>query len=368
MKKILIVGAGLTGATLARTLAESGCQIEVIDERNHVAGNCHTETDPETGIMIQKYGAHIFHTDQDQIWSFVNRFSVFMPFNHKVKTISNQKVYSLPINLMTINQFFSRAFSPAEAREYLTALTNQDLPYQDNFEGRLQKLIGTELYAAFFYGYTKKQWGRQPRELPASIFERLPIRFNYNDDYFNNRYQGLPELGYTDLVSKMLDLPNITVSLNTAYHQSLKHGFDHVFYSGPLDRYFGYSYGRLPYRTVDFQWFRAADDYQGCAVMNYSDELIPWTRIIEHKHFTYWHNFEDTVCCREIPKECGESDTPYYPVRFASNNDLLAQYQALASAERALTFVGRLGAFKYLDMDKAINEALEVARWYLQTL
>lgn len=370
MKKILIVGAGLTGATLARTLAESGCQVEVIDERDHVAGNCHTEADPETGIMLHKYGAHIFHTDLERVWDFVNRFSVFKPFIHRVKTISCQRVYSLPLNLMTINQFFGRAFSPVEAREFLVSLANQNQYWQcqNNFEARAKSLLGAELYAAFFYGYTKKQWGREPRELPASIFERLPVRFNYDDGYFNNRYQGVPEFGYTNLVSNMLDLPNITVTLKTSYHQSLRRAFDHVFYSGPLDRYFGYEFGRLPYRTADFEWFRTGGDYQGCAVMNYADELTPWTRIIEHKYFTYWRCFEDTVCCREMPRECGEGDIPYYPVRFASKNELLERYQAMAVIERNLTFVGRLGVFKYLDMDKAINEALEVAKWYLQDL
>ena len=364
MKNILIVGAGLTGACLARVIAEAGLSVEVIDERGHVAGNCHTEADRETGIMTHKYGSHIFHTGNPRVWDFVNRFSSFEPYIHRVKTTYRGQVYSMPINLHTINQLFGLALSPSEAKKFIS---EQALSIADpgNFEEQALCLLGEKLYQAFFYGYTLKQWGMEPKELPAWILKRLPVRFNYDDNYFNHKYQGLPTHGYTAMVENMLDAPNIRVTLNTSYNSSMKDGFDHVFYSGPLDRYFEYRHGRLPYRTLDFECFCVAGDFQGCPVMNYADRETPYTRIVEHKHFTPWLDFDGSLCFKEYSRDCGPGDIPYYPVHFAAENNLLEEYQQLAARENRVTFVGRLGSFKYLDMDMALDAAMEAATRFL---
>jgi UDP-galactopyranose mutase len=367
MKALLVVGAGLTGAALARSLAEAGFQMDVIDERGQVAGNCHTRPDPDTGIMLHVHGAHIFHTDNEQVWSFVNRFGEFTPYPHKVKTVSRGRVYSLPLNLLTINQFFGSALRPSEAAAHLRALADKSIAKPGNFEEQALAFLGEDIYRAFFYGYTKKQWGREPKELPAGLLKRLPVRFNYDDGYFTNRHQAIPRLGYTALVENMLGHPNIKVSLETVYDDSLRPGYGHVFYTGPLDRFFDFAYGRLPYRTLDFKRFGEEGDYQGCAVMNYADSEIPYTRIIEHKHFSVWENFKTTVCFRETPRECLAGDIPYYPVSFAGDNALLNRYQSLAAREKDLTFAGRLGGFKYLDMDAAVAEGLRLAEEFAKT-
>ena len=361
MKDLLVVGAGLTGSTLARCLAEAGFRINVMDERDHVAGNCHTRLDPDTGIMLHVHGAHIFHTDNERVWSFVNRFGEFAPYLHKVKTVSQGRVYHLPLNLLSINQFFGLALRPLEAAAHLRGLADKSIKEPGNFEEQALADLGERLYRAFFYGYTKKQWGREPRELPAGFLKRLPVRFNYDDGYFNSRRQGVPRLGYTALVEKMLGHPNIKLSLGTAYDDSMRSGYGHIFYTGPLDRYFDYAHGRLPYRTLDFERIDGEGDYQGCAVMNFADAEIPYTRIIEHKHFSLWENFGGTVCFLEKPRECLAGDIPYYPIGFAGDNALLTRYQSLAALEKNVTFAGRLGGFKYLDMDAAVAEAMRAA-------
>ncbi|MDR2724957.1 MAG: NAD(P)-binding protein, partial [Candidatus Adiutrix sp.] len=336
-------------------------RLEIIDERDHVAGNCHTLRDQDTGIMLHAHGAHIFHTDNENVWSFVNRFGEFEPYPHKVKTVSRGLVYSLPLNLLTINQFFGLALSPGEAAAHLRVLSDQTITDPGNFEEQALAFLGEELYRAFFYGYTKKQWGREPRELPAGLLSRLPVRFNYDDGYFNSRHQAVPRLGYTALVEKMLDHPDLKVRLETVYDDSMRAGYDHIFYTGPLDRFFDFAQGRLPYRTLDFERFDEEGDHQGCAVMNYADPEIPYTRIIEHKHFSVWENFKTTVCFREKPRECLAGDIPYYPISFAGDNALLNRYQSLAALEKNMTFAGRLGGFKYLDMDAAVAEGLRIA-------
>jgi UDP-galactopyranose mutase len=315
--------------------------------------------------MLHVHGPHIFHTDQERVWRFVNRFSAFKPYIQRTKTTSQGRVYSLPLNLLTINQLFGLALRPAEAAKLIESLADKSIAAPANFEEQALAFLGDKLYRAFFYGYTKKQWGCEPRELPAGVLKRLPVRFNYDDNYFSHPYQGMPEHGYTRMVENMLDHPGLTVTLGRAYEKGMKSGFGHVFYTGPLDRYFEYPYGRLPYRTLRFEWFAETGDYQGCPVMNYADQDVPHTRIIEHKHFTYWETFDRTVCSREIPGECGPGDAPYYPIRFAADNPLLDQYQALARTEENVTFAGRLGTFRYLDMDQALGEALAAADRFL---
>jgi len=366
MKPILVVGAGLTGAVLARSLAEAGLQVDIIDERGHAAGNCHSEADPETGVMVHLHGPHVFHTAREHIWRFVNRFGAFRPYILRVKTTALGRVFSLPLNLSTVNQLFGQNFRPAEAESFVKSLADKSITAPANFEEQALALMGEKLYFTFFHGYTKKQWGREPKELPAGILRRLPVRFSYDDNYFDHQYQGLPEGGYTRLVENMLDHPGVSLRLGQAYDRGMKGGFGQVFYTGSLDRYFEYQYGRLPYRTLDFEWFTEAGDHQGCAVMNYAGLEAPHTRVIEHKHFTYWEKFERTVCSRELPRECLEGDIPYYPVRFAAENPRLEQYLELARAEKNITFAGRLGTFRYLDMDQAIGEALAAAELFLR--
>lgn len=360
-----IVGAGLSGAVIGRTLAEAGHRVEIFDARNHVAGNCHTERDPETGIMVHVYGPHIFHTDDAEVWDYVNRFQTFLPYKNRVKTTSNGHVYSLPVNLHTINQFFGTALRPDEARAFIETRADQSITDPQTFEEQALRFVGRDLYQAFFEGYTQKQWGCSPMELPASILKRLPVRFNYDDNYFFHRHQGMPENGYTDMVERILDHANIVVQLETHFDRAESAGFAHIFYSGPLDGYFDHEFGRLGYRTLDFERFTYSGDYQGCAVMNYGDFAVPYTRITEHKHFSPWEEHAESVCYREFSRECGPGDTPYYPIRLVKEKEQLERYVARARQEAAVTFVGRLGTYRYLDMDLTIREALDTARLYL---
>ncbi len=363
-KRILLVGAGLSGAVIGRALAEAGHDITIIDERGHVAGNCYTERDAESGVMVHTYGPHIFHTDDEEVWNYVNRFERFMPYVNRVKTTSGGHVYSLPINLHTINQVFGKSFRPDEARAFIKRLSDTSIEDPKTFEEQALRFVGQRLYEAFFKGYTIKQWGCDPNDLPASILKRLPVRFNYDDNYFFHRFQGMPENGYTPMVERILDHDGITVELGRRFVRSEADGFDHVFYSGPLDGYFDFELGRLGYRTLDFEMFRYDGDYQGCAVMNYGDVEVPYTRITEHKHFSPWESHEKSVCYREYSRACGENDIPYYPIRLADEKSLLAQYVEKAKAEKGVTFVGRLGTYRYLDMDVTIREALDTAEAY----
>lgn len=363
---ILIVGAGLSGAVIGRELAEAGHAVTILDARAHIGGNCHTERDPETGVMVHVYGPHIFHTDDQGVWDYVTRFATFEPYKNRVKSTVGGQVYSLPVNLHTINQFFGAAMRPDEARAFI-AERAEDIPEPQNFEEQALAFVGRDLYEAFFKGYTEKQWGCDPRELPASILKRLPLRFNYDDNYFFHKHQGMPRDGYTALIQRILDHPGITVQLNTAYDPATGGDWDHVFWSGPLDGYFNYDLGRLGYRTLNFERFTAQGDYQGCAVMNYGDRDVPHTRITEHKHFSPWEEHEGSVLYRETSAEAGPDDIPYYPIRLVAEKELLTRYIAQAQATPGVTFVGRLGTYRYLDMDVTIREALDTTQTWLDT-
>lgn len=367
--RFCIVGAGFSGAVIARRLAEAGHTALVLDERQHIAGNCHTERDTATGVMLHRYGPHIFHTGDREVWDFVNRFTRMMPYVNRVKAVSGGAVYSLPVNLHTINQFFGTTMNPAEARDFIAAQARRDIAEPANFEEQALSMVGDALYRAFFRGYTRKQWGLDPTELPAAILKRLPLRFNYDDNYFNHPFQGMPEDGYTAIVAKILDAPGIELRLGCRF-EDVQEDFAHVFYSGPLDRFFGYRLGRLGYRTLDFEEIRAEGDFQGAAVLNYCDENVPWTRISEHKHFAPWESsrFAGTVCFREYSRSAGPGDTPYYPIRLVREKRMLAEYVALARQSRGVSFVGRLGTYRYLDMDVTIREALDAAAMTLDRL
>jgi UDP-galactopyranose mutase len=366
-KTVLIVGAGLSGAVIARQLAQAGHRAVIIEQRGHIAGNCHTRRDDETGVMVHVYGPHIFHTDDEEVWRYVNGFERFMPYVNRVKTTSAGKVYLLPINLHTINQFFGKTLRPDEARAFIAALSEGPAGEPRTFEEQALKFVGRDLYEAFLKGYTVKQWGCAPDQLPASILKRLPVRFTYDDNYFFHRFQGMPENGYSAMVEKILDHPAIEVRLNTRFDKqaAAAAAYDHVFYSGPLDEYYGHELGRLGYRTLDFEAFRYDGDYQGCAVMNYADTDIPYTRITEHKHFSPWEQHEKSLCYREYSRACGPADVPYYPIRLSQEQALLSRYVERARQEKGLTFVGRLGTYRYLDMDVTIREALDTAKRYL---
>lgn len=360
-----IVGAGLSGAVISRELAEAGLRVHVVDTREHVAGNCHTARDPSSGVLVHIYGPHIFHTDDAEVWAYVNRFQTFIPYRHRVKTTVGDRVYSLPVNLHTINQFFGAAMGPQEARAFIRGRADTTIAEPKSFEEQALRFVGSELYEAFFKGYTEKQWGCAPGDLPASILKRLPLRFNYDDGYFNHRYQAMPETGYTDMVLRILDHPAITVELGTTFHRRDASAYDHVFYSGPIDEWFGCDLGHLGYRTLDFERIEAEGDFQGCAVMNYGDTAVPWTRITEHKHFAPWEEHARTVLYREYSRDCRPGDIPYYPIRLVREKALLGRYLSRAAEEDATTFVGRLGTYRYLDMDVTIREALDAARTYL---
>ena len=365
MNNIAIIGAGFSGAVLARELAESGYQCHVFDSRSHVAGNCHTERDLESGVLVHKYGPHIFHTDNTRVWEYLNRFAQFMPYTNRVKATTEGQVFSLPINLHTINQYFGKTMSPTEARQFIDSQADLTIEDPKTFEEQALRFVGPALYEAFFKGYTQKQWGCSPTKLPASILKRLPVRFNYDDNYFFHKYQGMPKDGYTGIVENILDHSNIELQLGAFFRRDQSATFDHVFYSGPLDGYFDFHLGRLGYRTLDFKEIRAEGDFQGCAVMNYGDETVPYTRIAEHKYFSPWEEHSKTICFAEYSRECGEGDIPYYPIRLMEEQEMLKRYVELANREKNVSFVGRLGTYRYLDMDVTVAEALSAAEQFL---
>ena len=311
---IVIVGAGFSGAVVARELAEAGIASSVIDARSHVAGNAHTER-RDNGVMVHVYGPHIFHTADTRVWEYINRFGEMMPYNHRVKATSGGKVYSLPVNLHTINQFFGTTLSPAEAEKFIAERADSSIGTPVSFEDQALKFVGKDLYEAFFKGYTQKQWGVSPTELPAAILARLPVRFSYEDSYFNHPYQAIPRDGYTPIVEAMLDHPLIEVSLGRSVTPAELSDSEHIFWSGPIDQYFSGAFGDLGYRTLDFVETETMGDVQGCPVMNYCDVDVPYTRITEHKHFAPWESHEGSTIYTEYSRLASDGDIPYNPIR-----------------------------------------------------
>ena len=365
MKKIAVVGAGFSGAVIARQLADSGLEIDVFESRNHIAGNCYTKRDPSTNVNVHIYGPHIFHTDNETVWDYVNSFCEMMPFINRVKARTNDTIYSLPINLHTLNQFFNKTLSPREAKLLLNSLAIKiDKP--KTFEEQALKYVGKDLYEAFFKHYTIKQWGISPNKLPASILKRLPIRFDYNDNYFSHKFQGMPKNGYTELVEKILEHPSINLLLSHPFSIDQKNDYQHVFYSGPMDSWFNFDNGRLRYRTLDFSIEKHKGSFQGCAVMNYTDESAKFTRITEHKYFSPWEDHKKTLIYKEYSRECGPEDIPYYPVKLVAEQKLLKDYKKRCLREKNVTFVGRLGTYRYLDMDVTIDEALKISSSFIK--
>lgn len=368
----LIAGAGFSGAVTARVLAEAGFAVELYEARPQIAGNCYTARCPDTGVIEHIYGPHLFHTSDPEVRDYVTRFATFRSYQHRVKTTHRGEVFSLPVNLHSINQLFRKSFSPDEARAFVAARccapAHGGPPA--NFEEQALATIGPELYAAFFQGYTRKQWGCDPRELPASVLTRLPLRFSYDDSYFNHSFQGQPEEGYTPLIAAILDHPRIQLHLNAPLTPSLARDglasgrWQHLIWTGPLDLWFGHSAGRLGYRSLRFEReIHATPDFQGCAVMNYPDEGTPFTRITEHKHFAPWEAPRPhTLISREYSFLCGPDDIPFYPLRQNTSDSLIRHYTKAARAEPHVSFLGRLGTWRYLDMDVSIREALDLGR------
>ena len=355
-----IVGAGFSGAVIARSLAEGGHKVLVIDERPHLGGNCHTERDPKTDVMTHRYGPHIFHTDNESVYSYVSTFGELVPFRHRVMATVRHRTFSMPLNLLTMNQFFGTTLNPQQAREFLDRKRRQDITQPANFEEQALSMVGDELYRAFFRGYTRKQWGIEPTELPASILKRLPLRFNYDDFYFSHKYQAIPRNGYTEIIKNILDVPNVEIRLGCTFEEVNDH-YDHLVYSGPIDRYFSFDIGRLGYRTLDFETFYSDQDAQGTAIMNYCDEEVPYTRITEHRHFAPWDTpkTDGSILYREFSRSCNSNDIPYYPIRLVNEQALLRKYVERARATTGVTFAGRLGTYRYIDMDVTIAEAMK---------
>ena len=367
----LIVGAGLYGAVFAHEMKRQGRQVLVIDRRAHIAGNIYTEQ--VLDIQVHKYGAHIFHTSDRKIWEYVNRFAAFNHYINSPIAYYKGELYNLPVNMNTFSRMWG-VVTPAEAKariaEQIGALQITD---PQNLEEQALSLVGTDVYEKLVKGYTEKQWGRDCKELPAFIIKRLPLRFTYDNNYFNDRYQGIPVGGYTAMVEKMLQ--GIEVRTGVSYRefaveQETADGIvvsDHagntyrkVVYTGMLDEYFNYSLGHLEYRSLRFETEQMpqCDNYQGNAVVNYTEREVPYTRVIEHKHFEFGTQ-PGTVITREYPAEWREGDEPYYPVNDERNSALLKKYQELASGRPHIVFGGRLGQYRYYDMDKVIAAALD---------
>jgi UDP-galactopyranose mutase len=356
MYDYLIVGAGLFGATFAHLARLSGRKCLVIDRRRHVAGNCHTE--PVGDIQVHQYGPHIFHTSDDRVWAFVTRFATFNHFTYRPRVRYKEQIYSFPINLMTLHQLWGvRTPAEAEAR-----LQQHRVPcaHPKNLEEYVLSQVGVEIYETFIRGYTTKQWGRDPKHLPASIIRRLPIRLTYDDNYFHDRYQGVPIEGYTHMVNTMLDGTEVVLGCDYfAESKPLLRCARRVVYTGSVDQYFGYRFGRLEYRSLRFQVEKLSGDFQGVAVVNYTDRSIPYTRIVEHKHFTFGTQ-PYTVITREYPAPYTGDNEPFYPVNDATNNALYRRYRALAESSGVL-FGGRLGSYRYYDMHQVIAQAMAMA-------
>ena len=370
---LVIVGAGLFGLTIAERCAEElGLRVLIVERRHHLGGNAYSERDPETGVEVHKYGAHLFPTSNERVWEYANRFTSFTNYKHRVFGKYQGQVYSLPMNLGLINQFFGRSHTPDEARA-LIAEQASEIATEDatNLEEKAISLIGRPLYEAFIKGYTAKQWQTDPTELSAEIITRLPVRYTFQNDWFSDTYEGLPVDGYTAWLTKMADHPNIEVRLETDFLDPATGVADDfkgkvpIVYTGPVDEYFDNSEGRLSWRTVDLEESVVdTGDFQGTGVVNYNDQDVPYTRIIEFKHFhperEKTHLPGKSVIVHEYSRFAEEGDEPYYPVNTADDRAKLLKYRELAQAEPMVLFGGRLGTYKYLDMHMAIGAALSM--------
>lgn len=363
MKKYdyLIVGAGLFGATVANRLQQSGKKVLVIDKRNHIAGNVYTET--VEGIPVHKYGAHIFHTDYKDVWDYVNSFIEFNRFTNSPIAIYKNKLYNLPFNMNTFSKLWEDVITPEDAKKHIDSEKSQfNGVAPKNLEEQAISLVGQTIYETLIKGYTEKQWNRKCTELPAFIIKRLPVRFTYDNNYFNDRYQGIPIGGYTKLVEKMLSGVEINLGCdyfkNRNYYNNLA---EKIIYSGMIDEYFEFKLGRLEYRSLKFDTkIYQTENYQGNAVINYTDTTPSYTRVIEHRHFDDTVVSNNTVVTYEYPEDWTPEKEAYYAINDEKNNQLAEKYRQLAKKEKDVIFGGRLAEYKYYDMDDVIKRALEI--------
>lgn len=363
MYDYLIVGAGFFGAVFAREMTDLGKKCIVIDKRPHIGGNCYTES--IEGINVHRYGAHIFHTSDEEVWEYVNRYARFNNFVNSPMAVYGDELYNLPFNMNTFSRLWG-VRTPAEAKAKISEqIAGLGIAEPHNLEEQALSLVGRDVYEKLIKGYTEKQWGRPCRELPAFIIRRLPLRFTYDNNYFNDRYQGIPEGGYTAIFEQLLD--GIEVRLGTDY-DAVRDGISAVktVYCGCIDEFFGYCYGELAYRSVRFEnEMLDTDNYQGNAVVNYTDADVPYTRIIEHKHFEFGKQ-DKTVIGREYPVAWSRGTEPYYPINDSVNTALYEKYAELAKTRPDVIFGGRLGQYRYYDMDKVIRAALDAVRAELE--
>jgi UDP-galactopyranose mutase len=365
MTDLVVVGSGFFGLTIAREAAEKlGLKVLVLEKRPHIGGNAYSQFDPVTGIEVHVYGSHLFHTSNERVWNYVNQHTSFTDYKHSVWTKHNNEIFSMPINLATINKFFHKEFTPKQAEDYLGIQTDSGAAASaTNLEDRAIALIGKPLYEAFIKGYTEKQWQTNPRELPADIISRLPVRFTDDNRYFSDKYEGLPKGGYLNWIENLADHPNIEVRLNADYFEFITTNQISlpVVYTGPIDRYFNYEFGELGWRTLDFESeVIAVGDFQGTSVMNYADANVPFTRIHEYRHLHPERRYQDemTYISREYSRFASVNDEPYYPINTEGDRQTLSKYRDLIKGEANVWFGGRLGSYKYLDMHMAIASAL----------
>ena len=358
----LIVGAGLYGAVFAREALDRGKKVLVIDKRPHIAGNIFTEKDE--GILVHRYGAHIFHTNNKTVWSYVNRFADFNRFTNSPVANCRGELYSLPFNMYTFNRMWG-VVTPEEAAEKIAEQRKEIAREPENLEEQAISLVGRDIYEKLIQGYTEKQWGRSCTELPPFIIRRLPVRFTYDNNYFNSLYQGIPVRGYTEMIARMLDGAEVRLNMDyLADRQAFNALADRVVYTGPLDAFFDHRLGLLQYRSVRFEnEHLKTGNYQGNAVVNYTDRDVPFTRIIEHKWFEFGkdedgNDLPTTIISREYPAEWKPGNEPYYPINDKVNNDLADAYRKLAASEKGVIFGGRLGDYRYYDMDVVVEQAL----------
>ena len=364
----LIAGAGLFGAVFAHEMQTRGKKVLVLEKRDHIAGNIYTEQ--VMGINVHRFGAHIFHTSDEEVWSYVNRFARFNHYINSPVAVYKDELYNLPFNMNTFSKMWN-VRTPAEAKALIEAQRGEYAGVEPhNLEEQALCLAGRDVYEKLVKGYTEKQWGRDCKDLPAFIIKRLPLRFTYDNNYFNDRYQGIPEGGYTQIVEKLLENTEVRTGLsyqefaadNEAKPEAERDSWEKLVYTGMIDEYYGYCFGALEYRSLRFETeeLPGVDNYQGNAVVNYTEREVPYTRIIEHKHFEF-RTEGGTVITREYPAQWTPGDEPYYPINDEKNGQLYARYEALAAKEENVLFGGRLGQYKYYDMDKVIRSALDMA-------
>ncbi|MBO5195636.1 MAG: UDP-galactopyranose mutase [Clostridia bacterium] len=360
MYDYLIVGAGLFGAVFAREAADRGKKCLVIDKRDHIGGNIYTKE--IEGINVHMYGAHIFHTSNKKVWDYVNRFATFNRYTNSPVAYYKGEVYNMPFNMNTFSRLWG-VFTPAEAKAKIEEQVREaGITEPKNLEEQAISLVGRDIYEKLVCGYTEKQWGRRAKELPSFIIKRLPLRFTYDNNYFNDKYQGIPEGGYTKMVEALLE--GVDVQLSCDYfsdREKFNSMAKKVLFTGMIDEYYNYVYGELEYRSLRFESeVLDCDNYQGNAVVNYTEYEVPYTRIIEHKHFEFGTQ-EKTVITREYPATWKKGDEPYYPMNDDKNNELYKKYKALGESEENVIFGGRLGMYKYFDMHHIVDEALKLA-------